>query len=71
MVISLLPDEGPSLRVETLFSKTFAEVSDSRVNYYYYCYYYYYYYYYYHYYYLLLLLLRKMVVTTCDVHKPP
>ena len=32
MVISILPDEGPSLRVETLFSKTFAGVSDSRVN---------------------------------------
>ena len=28
----ILPDEGPSLRVETLFSKTFAGVSDSRVN---------------------------------------
>ena len=40
MVISLLPDEGPSVRVETLFSKTFAGVSDSRVNYYYYYYYY-------------------------------
>ena len=48
MVISLLPDEGPSLRVETLFSKIFAGVSHSRVNYYYYHYYYYYYYYYYH-----------------------
>ena len=32
VVISLLPDEGPSLRVKTLFSKTFAGVSDSRVN---------------------------------------